>query len=239
MANVYVYAVAAADHPLSLEGATGVGAEPAPLRVVTAGPVSAVVSDAPADLRAKRRDLDAHQKVLEALGGQGTVLPMRFGSLAENDDAVREQLERRGEEYAERLRALEGKVEFNVRADQDEDTVLRLVLDSNEEVRRLSRSGVGATGTLDQRIALGEAVAADVQARQEETGGRIAYALSAIAVQTSRTQAAGETFLNISFLVERTRAKEFAEQTQRLADQYRDEGVRLRLYGPLPPYSFV
>ena len=69
----YIYAITAADHPLRLDGLTGVGETPSGLRVVQSERHAAVVSDAPAGLRAKRRDLVAHQSVLERLMAEGQV----------------------------------------------------------------------------------------------------------------------------------------------------------------------
>lgn len=67
----YIYAITGADHPLRLDGLQGVGDPPSPLRTLIAGDVAAVVSDAPEGLRAKRRDVLAHEAVLEALMADG------------------------------------------------------------------------------------------------------------------------------------------------------------------------
>jgi len=71
----YIYAITAADHPLHLDDVSGIGEPPSQLRVVSTKALSAVVSDAPQDLRAKRRDLVAHQAVLEGLLTDGAALP--------------------------------------------------------------------------------------------------------------------------------------------------------------------
>jgi Gas vesicle synthesis protein GvpL/GvpF/Gas vesicle synthesis protein GvpO len=65
-------------------------------RVVRHDGLVAVVSDAPEGLRAKRRDLEAHEQVLESLGDAGPVLPMRFGSVAADDTAVEAELRAAG-----------------------------------------------------------------------------------------------------------------------------------------------
>ena len=51
----YVYCVTRASHPLPLEGAVGVGEHAPALRLVREQDLVAVVSDAPENLRAKRR----------------------------------------------------------------------------------------------------------------------------------------------------------------------------------------
>jgi ABC-type sugar transport system substrate-binding protein len=49
---------------------------------------------------------------------------------------------------------------------------------------------------------------------------------------------AKDGFLNVSFLVERGRAHEFAAAVQQLARDH-GEAYDFRLRGPLPPYSFA
>ncbi|MYX62974.1 gas vesicle protein, partial [Streptomyces sp. SID8382] len=89
--GVYVYGVVRASHTVP-PGHTGVGERPAPVRTLRAGALAAVISDAPARLRAKRRDLLAHQDLALTLGKDGPVLPMRFGMVAPDEESVRRQL---------------------------------------------------------------------------------------------------------------------------------------------------
>ncbi|MCZ9340586.1 GvpL/GvpF family gas vesicle protein, partial [Streptomyces sp. TRM76130] len=111
--STYVYGITASDHPSLPQGLVGVGNPPRPVRVLTEGDLAAVVSDAPEGLRPKRKDLLAHQSVLAEAGAAGCVLPMRFGSVAPDDEAVTGVLAERAEHYKERLRALDGRVEYN------------------------------------------------------------------------------------------------------------------------------
>lgn len=61
--SLYVYGVVAPGHPVPV-GPAGVGA--GPVRLLTAGPEApaAVVGDAPAGLRARRRDLTDRKSVV-------------------------------------------------------------------------------------------------------------------------------------------------------------------------------
>ena len=66
--GTYVYGITAADHPALpsfAEELRGVGDPPCSVRVLTAGALAAIVSDAPEKLRPKRRDLLAHQQRLQ------------------------------------------------------------------------------------------------------------------------------------------------------------------------------
>ncbi len=236
---VYVYAITSASHPLKLDDLVGVGPDTPPLRVIRGGALSAVVSDAPDELRPKRRDVGAHQAVLTALTDQGPVLPMRFGLVAPDESVIAAELSNHEAEYQQRLRAVEGRVEFNLRADQDEDTVLREVLRSSPRVRQLQQSTQGGGGSLEDRIALGEAIAAEVTARHDQAGEQILRQLDPLANAQVRGEPTDEAFLNVSFLVERGLAEQFEAAARHVAEAHAEQGVRCRLYGPLPPYSFV
>ncbi|MEW2131873.1 GvpL/GvpF family gas vesicle protein [Streptomyces sp. NPDC005435] len=235
---VYIYSVTGKQHPLRLDGLRGVGEDPSGLRAVTAGALCAVVSDAPENLRPKRRDIGAHQEVQERLMADGTVLPLRFGLVAEDDDAVRAALEERADEYTERLRALEGCSEYHLKATQDEDSLLRLILEESSEARELNDAIRAGTADVGAPVRLGEMVAREVQARQEALATGVVEALRPFARDVDSTQPTGEDFLSVSFLVPEDQEEAFLTTELSVAHQLGDD-LDLRLHGPLPPYSFV
>ncbi|MEU6242250.1 GvpL/GvpF family gas vesicle protein [Streptomyces sp. NPDC047024] len=235
---VYIYSVTGKQHPLRLDGLRGVGEDPSGLRAVSAGALCAVVSDAPDNLRPKRRDIGAHQEVQERLMADGTVLPLRFGLVAEDDDAVRAALEERADEYTERLRALEGCSEYHLKATQDEDSLLRLILEESSAARELNDAIRAGTADVGAPVRLGELVAREVQARQEALAIGVVEALRPFARDVDSTQPTGEDFLSVSFLVPEDQEEAFLTTELSVAHQLGDD-LDLRLHGPLPPYSFV
>uniref|UniRef100_UPI0034DE6AA0 GvpL/GvpF family gas vesicle protein n=1 Tax=Streptomyces flavofungini TaxID=68200 RepID=UPI0034DE6AA0 len=122
--TTYVYGIASSAHPALPDGMEGIGKPACTVRILRNGDLAAIVSDAPEDLKPKRRDLLAHQNVLSEAGAAGAVLPMRFGSLAPDDETVVSVLGERADHYGERLHALDGKVEYNVKASHNEQAVL-------------------------------------------------------------------------------------------------------------------
>ncbi|MEU1176969.1 GvpL/GvpF family gas vesicle protein [Streptomyces sp. NPDC005820] len=236
--NTYVYGIAARSHPALPEGLGGVGDPPRPLRVLTEGELAAVVSDAPEELRPKRRELLAHQNVLAETGAQGCVLPMRFGSVAPDDDTVTDVLAERAEHYRERLAALDGKVEYNVKASHVEEAVLHQVMADSAELRALAEANRQAGGgTYEQRLQLGEVVAAAVRAREAEDAAHVQQTLRPLAAAASAGPESTGWLANVSFLVERDSAAAFLEATEELRKARPHLDVRVN--GPLPPYSFV
>ncbi|MGW7198241.1 GvpL/GvpF family gas vesicle protein [Streptomyces chryseus] len=235
---VYVYAITAAAHPLRLDGLTGVGNPPEQLRTVDGRSMVAVVSDSPEGLKAKRRDVLAHQSVLERLMADGSVLPLRFGAIAPDDDAVLEVLDERADAYQERLSALDGCVEFHVKASCAEEPLLRAILTESEEARRLNEDIRAGRGGQDLRMTLGELVAAEVQRRHEFFAAQTVEALSPAAREVRTSEPTGEDFVSVSFLVEQAGQNDFMTAQKDLADRF-GEDFAFRLHGPLPPYSFV
>lgn len=235
---VYVYAITAATHPLRLDGVTGVGEPPEKLRTVNGQSLVAVVSDAPDGLRAKRRDVLAHQSVLERLMANGSVLPLRFGAVTSDDQAVHQVLDERAASYEERLTALDGCVEFHLKASCDEDALLREVLRQSPEARQLNEKIRSGRAGPDLQIALGELVAGEVQLRHDSFAAGVVEALHPLARDIRASDPTGVDFVNVSFLVEKAQQHDFTAAEKDLANE-RGADFDFRLHGPLPPYSFV
>ncbi|MFD5400477.1 GvpL/GvpF family gas vesicle protein [Streptomyces griseorubiginosus] len=236
--STYVYGIIAASHPDLPEGLGGVGAPAMPVRVLKEGELAAVVSEAPEGLRPKRRDLLAHQNVLSEAGSEGSVLPMRFGSVAPDDDTVASVLAERADHYEERLRTLDGKVEYNVKATHDEEAVLHRVMSDNPEIRSATEANrQSGGGSYEQRLRLGEMVVAAVKAREAEDADEVRQALEPAAEAISVGPESSGWLANVSFMVERDSAASFLETVDRLRKSH--PHLDLRVNGPLPPYSFV
>ncbi|MGW1619334.1 GvpL/GvpF family gas vesicle protein [Streptomyces sp. NPDC002172] len=236
--STYVYGITAAAHPDLPDGMDGVGDPPRRVRVLTEGELAAIVSDAPEGLRPKRRDLLAHQNVLAEAGGGGCVLPMRFGSVAPDDDTVTGVLAERADHYLERLRTLDGKVEYNVKASHVEEAVLHRVMSENPELRALAEANRKAGGgTYESRLQLGEMVAGAVKVREAEDAAEVRQALEPEAAALSVGPESTGWLVNLSFLLDRHSAETFLAGVERLRKSH--PHLDLSVNGPLPPYSFV
>lgn len=233
--GVYVYGMVRAGHPLPGE-AGGVGALPATVRVVGRGPVTAVVSEAPEQLRARRRDLLAHQGLLLRLAEDGPVLPMRFGMVAPDEQTLVRQLAAGEQSYLAALELLSGRTELNVKVLPAQDTLDVLVrVDPN--VRRL-REAARRSPDFETKVRLGEAIAAALARRAAEAGQRAVGELKPLAHAVCMGPEVEGCVLNVSFLVERSGVERFRIAALRLARRDRDR-MELRVTGPLPCYSFV
>ncbi|MFJ5773012.1 GvpL/GvpF family gas vesicle protein [Streptomyces sp. NPDC093094] len=236
--STYVYGIVARSHPSLPDGLTGVGDPPRPVRLLPAGELAAIVGEAPEGLRPKRRDLMAHQTVLGEAGSTGSVLPMRFGSVAPDEDTVTAVLTERAGHYQERLRALDARVEYNIKASHVEEAVLHQVMAADPELRAFAEANRNAGGgSYDDKLRLGEMVATAVRAQEAEDAARVHEALEGAAEAASAGPESGGWLVNVSFLVHRDEAAAFLETV----DETRKSlpHLELRVNGPLPPYSFV
>ncbi|MFE5813018.1 GvpL/GvpF family gas vesicle protein [Streptomyces sp. NPDC056479] len=233
--GVYVYAIVPADAVLPAD-AGGVGGPAAPLRTISHGRVAAVVSDAPQKLRARRRDLLAHQELLQRLAADGPVLPMRFGMVAPDEETVSRQLVDADRGHTAALERVSGRVEANLKAFPAQDALATLVAQDGK-VRRL-RDEARRRPSYEASLRLGEAVASALAARAAEAGRRILRELTPLARETAAGPDIEGCVLNVSFLVDRAAHEGFRATAQRFADGHR-EHVELRLVSPLPCYSFV
>jgi hypothetical protein len=164
---------------------------------------------------------------------------MRFGSLAEDDDAVRAVLRDRAAHWTERLSALEGRAEYNVKAVHDTDAVVRQVLDEEPEIRALHEAGKadGTAESHEAKLRLGTAVAQAVQQREVRDAGLLRETLADMAEAVRPGPESGGWLANFSFLVADDRADRFLGAADELAR--RNPHLQVTVHGPLAPYSFV
>jgi hypothetical protein len=180
----------------------------------------------------------AHQAVQERLMADGALLPLRFGLTAPDDGAVRAALEESAEQYAARLRALDGCAEYHLKGSHDQERLLRQILHDSDQARRLNDETRSGHASPEQPLALGQLIAEEVRTRHEALANKAASALRTHADEERVSEPTGEDFLNVSYLVQQSREAAFLAAEQKLASSLGD-AVDLRLHGPLPPYSFI
>jgi hypothetical protein len=236
---VYVYGIIPANERAAVS-VTGVADRR--VRFIEHGPVAALASDFDDDALAAAREVRRHWRVLEEASKATTVLPVRFGTLMESDDAVRELLlEPHTERLEALLRELDGRVQLNLKGGYDEERLLRDVVTGSPAISRLRervRILPEAAGYYE-RIQLGELIAAEV-ARRREQDTSVALAMLqplAIAARAEEPRRPDAAF-DLAFLVERDGIDAFSQAVGAL-DEKVGERIQLRYVGPLPPYSFA
>jgi len=241
VAAVYVYGIASAAERVEVK-APAVGGSDATVRWVVHGDLTALVSDVEPGPLTAAGDLRAHWRVLEEVASKATVVPVRFGTVVESDDAVVDHLlAPRHDRLAAQLADLSGKVQLSVKCFYDEERLLRGVVQGSPGVARLSKRvrGRPPAATYYDRIRLGELVAGEVEQARERDTALVLGQLMPLAVDARREPGStADSAVNVAFLVERERVEEFSAAVAQLSDEVQGR-MRLRYIGPLPPYSFA
>jgi len=236
---VYVYGVLAASDQ---EVVAVSGVEGADVTTVEHAGLAALISRVRADALAAAKELRAHWRVLEEASLHATVVPVRFGTVMASEQALREEfLERDVQRLRELLDKLNGRVQLIVKAEYDEERLLRDVVEASPAVAALRervRALPGDAGYYDQ-IRLGELVAGEV-ARRREADTRLALDVlepHAVAAREEQATSRNSAF-NLAFLVDRDAEESFGIAVAGLSTTLGDR-IDIRFLGPLPPYSFT
>ena len=238
----YVYAVVAADAdlPVDLEP---VGGSADGVAIIEHGELAAVVSDVPVDKPLGRRaDLMAHERVVNTIAAETTVLPMRFGGVVSDDRAVIDELLAQHHDWFHRaLDELDGCVEFVLHGRYDQDVLFGRILQQNPDIARISEQvrDQDPDATYYERIRLGEAIAREVEGARavdattaEQWLGPYAEALLPKDVESE------DGAVHLAVLVHRDRRTDFEQAVDSRGDDW-GERVELRLIGPVAPFDFL
>jgi hypothetical protein len=241
--HLYVYGIVPADVSLA-DDVEGVGDPPGRVDVIREGEVGALVSAFAEHSRAlgTPEDLRTHATVLDGAAGQVPVLPIRFGAVLHDEQAVRsELLGPHHDDFLAALEELDGKAEYVVRGRYDSDAVLREVLDENDEARRLRDRirELPEDASRPDRIALGELVNEAISRKRAEDTQRVVDALAEHTVRlTVREPTHEQDAAYVACLVETSNQEQLETALDELAREWAGR-VELRLLGPLAAYDFV
>ena len=132
-------------------GPVGIGGRGDEVYSAGYGDLSMVVSASPITrYTVSRENVLAHERVVEEVMKEFTVLPVRFCTIASGEDKIRNLLDRRRREFKNLLRDIDYKVELNVRAIwKDMDMVFKEILEENREIKSLKENirNTGKTNT--------------------------------------------------------------------------------------------
>jgi hypothetical protein len=223
------------------------GLEGAKLETISYGDIAAVTSPARTtslnqlEKEAIKESIVRHQEVNNRIFRTRTLVPVRFGTIADDPDQVRELLGKVYLQVKAALKRLERKIELVVRASWDPYAVLK---EMKGEI------GIEAIGVSDfeGKIAIGKRVFETLERRKRTITKRVHKGLYPLAVDFSLRRPEGpvcvpgtgreEMIFDCSYLVERKKVALFDEAVNRVANEY-EERLTFKYIGPLPPYSFT
>jgi hypothetical protein len=224
-------------------GPLGIGGRGDELHTIRFNDIAAVASNSPiVKYPVSRENSLAHEKAIEVVMEHYTVLPVRYGIIAEDEEKVRRILEREYGRFKELLNRMEGKRELGLKAVFNEKFIYQEILQSYPEIRRL-RNEIASRppeATYFGRIEIGRMVESALKKEKEKYKDLILHALGGLAEDSICTdRIIGERMiLNAAFLVNRDKEGEFDQRVNQLGNRYGDK-ITFKYVGTLPPFNFV
>jgi len=242
----YLYCIIRCAEERAFHEVAPIGDTAGGVRTLPYAGLSAVVSDAPpAPCEATRANMLAHERVQERVMKDFTLLPVRFGTVADSgspDQDVQKLLEKRSGEFRLLLTEMEGKVELGLKALwRNERAIFEEIVGQEEGIRRLrdSLQGKPPQATHFDRARLGEMVKEALDRKKAAEAASILAPLRRIAHRAVENQVFGDRMVvNAAFLLDKGREGEFDRQVRRL-DEEMGHRVLFKYVGPVPPYNFV
>ncbi|MBL7176140.1 MAG: GvpL/GvpF family gas vesicle protein [Desulfobacteraceae bacterium] len=224
-------------------GPIGIGGRGDVVSTVGHMDISAVISNSPMNKYViNRENMTCHEKVIEEVMKDYTVLPVRFCTIAGSAEEVRNLLRRRYSEFRGLLRDMDNKVEMGLKALwKDMNRIFREIPEDDLEVRRLKKKAEGKSGKTNNssKIALGRAVKEALETRKDKEARKILNSFKRTAIDVRTNDPSGDRMLlNAAFLIDRSREKEFDFLVEDLVERY-DGQVNFKYIGPAPPFNFV
>ncbi|HKI48979.1 MAG TPA: GvpL/GvpF family gas vesicle protein [Desulfobacteria bacterium] len=224
-------------------GPVGIGKRGDVVSTIGFQDISAVISSSPiTQYVIDPENLTAHEKVIETVMKDYTVLPVRFCTIANSAEEVRTFLRRQYGEFKGMLHDFDNKVEMGLKARWTRmDSVFEKIGQNNPEVKELRKSiaGRGSDVNNDEKVSLGKVVKGALEEQKKATAEKILHRFKRLTLDTRENDlVVDDMFLNAVFLIDRTREKQFDFLVEDLAEEYQSE-ADFKLVGPAPPFNFV
>ena len=202
--------------------------------------ISAVISDSPmTKYTINRRNMTDHEKVIEEVMKDYSVLPVRFCTIAAGAEDIRTLLRRRYAEFKGLLKDMDNKVEVGLKALwNDMNRIFQEIVTENKKVR-IFKKKADAMADNSNKIALGKAVKEALDDKKDKEAKRILSTFKRAAVDIRTNSLLGDRMLlNAAFLIGRSHEKEFDYLIEDLVKKH-DDRMIFKYVGPIPPFNFV
>jgi hypothetical protein len=223
----------------------GMGGRGDDVRAVCAEGIAAIVSDTPIrNYTVSRENMLCHSKVVGLVMKDRPVLPVRFSTIAGNEEKVRKILKREETKFKELLKTIRGKRELGLRAVFREEALYTTLPEKYDDIRELKKKMAGVSAKTSRRyqddiVDIGKRVEHAIREEKRCLEEEMLKALSPLSVETKLNDPYGELMiLNAAFLVEDSREAEFDRVVDELGGKH-EQIVRLKYSGNVPPCNFV
>jgi len=237
----YIYCIINSDQQQSY-GPLGIGGRGNELHTICCNGIAALVSDAPlGKYRVSRDNSLAHEKAIETVMAEYAALPVRFATVAEDEEKVKRILEKEHDRFKDLLSSIADKNELSIKAMFKENIIYKDILEKYEGIKTLKGkiAALSPEKSHFQRMEIGRKVEEALQKERQIVRDDIIDTLSPLAAEVKTNDTYGEMMIvNAAFFVEGQKEADFDQQVKQLDDKY-SEKVIFKYVGPLPPFNFV
>jgi hypothetical protein len=239
----YIYGIIR--HPGPIEfGPIGIGKRADLVYGVNFKDITAIVSNSPIiQYEARRVNMTTHEKVLEEIMKEHSVLPVRFSTISEhdNDSGILKILEKDYRKLDDLLTKMDGKKELGLKILAHEGPIYESILEKYDEIRALRDKLINlpVDKTHYQRMKIGEMVAAALKKETEGYKNAFLDVLTPLSEDLKINDNYGEMMvINAAFLIKNINEPAFDEAVNILDEKYGNL-MTIKYVGTLPPYNFV
>jgi len=238
----YLYCIIAGNECRSF-GPIGIGGRGDVVSTIGYQDISAVISSTPMNQYViDQENMMSHEKVIETVMKDFTVLPVRFCTIASSAEELRTMLRQRHSELKGLLKDMDNKFEMGLKAVwKNMHQIYQEIVDDSPAIRALKQK-VDASPEAPEnsmRLELGRAVKAALDHKKERESAQMITSFKKIILDIKPNRLIGDSMvLNAAFLIDRSREKSFDLVIDDLQKKL-DDRVLFKYVGPAPLFHFV
>ncbi len=209
--------------------------------------ISALVRDSEiVDYTHMRKDVLArlligHQTVIERImTAQDTIIPMRLGTIAQDETEVRDILSKGYNLIREIFERISNKIEINITATWGDLASIIKEAGEEKEIKEFKEKLLSNPKgiTADDQMKIGFMLKKVLDEKRDNYASQIQEALKTVSPDFKAHELMDDKMVvNTAFLIDKDKREDFYKKVEELNVNF-DEKLNFRCVGPLPPYSF-
>jgi len=201
-----------------------------------------------ADMKWVEKRVWQHEKVIEEIMRDTTVLPFKFGTVFETEKNVEKLLKEHNAEFKRIIADLEGTEEWGLKIYCGLKKFRDAVDNQDENIKKMEQeiasAGKGKAYFLkkEKEELIKNIINKEISEYTHDSFERLKRASLEAKINKvlpkEVTERSDEMVLNAAFLIDKKRISEFKDVLEYLKTKYSGKGLTLDFTGPWPPYNF-
>lgn len=189
-----------------------------------------------------------HHQLIATMNDNFTIIPMPFCTIFQSEENLEYVLNKQHDALLEKLLAMQGKKEWNVKLFCLAEKALSYVLDHNPAVMELREKlpSMPKGKQFLMKKKLEHLISSEFELEQARWRGEVMEQLKPIVTDASVRQNWGkdvterqdEMIANCDFLVDQNMTDQFLNKIEEIEQRFKTPGCTFHVTGPWPPYHF-